>query len=402
MKLGTAHVNIKANLRPLRDGLRSARKLVLGAMRKISRIITRVAKIGALAFTAVSLAAIKMAMDVEESENLFVVSMGKMEEATRKWSNNISEALGLNRFEVRKFVSIFNVMLESMGIAPEVTADMSKNLTKLALDMASFFNLKPAEAFQKLQAGISGEIEPLKRLGILVNETTIKTFALNKGLIKEGEVLSETQKVMVRFMVINEQTAKAHGDLERTLNSSTNVLRTIKSLVAELTVEYGNRWLPTVNKVLVSMRDWLKENKAVVTDWADRVVASVLTVVRVFRMWFDMIRSGEAAEAFRQMATLIINIMKKIWEMLRDTALPAGKEIGKALAQGIASALKEALADTKLGAFGKLLRGDEGFSGRAAALGSPVAGLLLIQEKRKELALLEQIRDGGRRNKGDI
>ncbi len=402
MKLGTAHVNIRANLKPLRDGLRTARKMVLNAMKRISQTITRVAKYGAIAFIAVSAAAIKMAMDVEESENLFVVSMGKMADATKEWSEKISDALGLNRFEVRRYVSVFNVMLESMGIAPSLTAKMSKSLTKLAYDMASFFNLKPADAFLKLQSGISGEIEPLKRLGILVNETTIKTFALNKGLIEEKEKLSEAQKVMVRFMVITEQTRKAQGDLARTMNSSTNVFRTIRSLVEELAVEYGNRWLPAVNKVLVSMRDWLKENKEVVKDWADKVVGYTLGIVRIFRMWFDMIRSGEAAKAFEQMTTLIINIMKRMWQTLKVDVFPAAKEIGIAMGKGITAGLAEAMKGTKIGTAAELAGGKEGFLGRAAVLGSPIGALLFALKNREQLGVLEDIRDSGRRNRGDI
>jgi hypothetical protein len=106
----------------------------------------------------------KAAMAAEESENLFRVSMGDSAAATKAWSQTMSQALGLNQYEVRRNVATFNVMFESMGTGAEKANAMAKGLTQLAYDMASFYNLRPEEAFQKLQAGITGEVEPLKRL----------------------------------------------------------------------------------------------------------------------------------------------------------------------------------------------------------------------------------------------
>jgi hypothetical protein len=382
MKLGSVYVNIRANLKPLRAGLKAAKNLVISGLKKITTAVARVAKYTALGFIAISTAAGKMAMDVEESENLFTVSMGKMAASTKKWSEKISDKLGLNRYEVRKYVSIFNVMLESMGIAGDMTAKMSQKLTKLAYDMASFYNLKPAEVFQKLQAGITGEIEPLKRLGILINETAMKTWALNKGLIEEKEKMSEVGKVAVRFMMISEQTAKAQGDLERTMDSSTNVLRTTIALIKELAVDYGNTLLPMINKVLVSIRDWLKENKAVVLDWANKIVGYTKAIIFIFYDWFMMIKEGgKAAEkAFAEMTTVIVNLMKKMWGILKIDVFPMGVEIGTALGRGIWSGLKDEIGPMAK-RIGIVLGGIGGFAiagplgvGPGALIGAGVGG----------------------------
>jgi hypothetical protein len=83
---------------------------------------------------------IKLANQVEESENLFIVSMGRMEGVARKWSDNLSKALGLNAFEVRKNVATFNTMSDSMGLSEEKALDLSQPMTKLTYDISSFYN----------------------------------------------------------------------------------------------------------------------------------------------------------------------------------------------------------------------------------------------------------------------
>lgn len=192
----------------------------------------------------------KMAADVVESENLFEVSMGDMADSARAWSKDISKALGLNQYEVRRMAATFNVMAGSMGLSNEAAYDMSQGLTRLAYDISSFYNLRPDEAFIKLQAAISGESEPLKRLGILVNETTIKQWALDKGIIKTGEDLSEAAKVVARYGTILEQTSKAQGDLARTADSTSNMIKRNQARFEELSATIGMQFLPIADQAL--------------------------------------------------------------------------------------------------------------------------------------------------------
>lgn len=102
-----------------------------------------------------------MANDVVESEQLFSVSMGKMESSARAWSESLSASLGLNAYDLRKNVGMLNVMFGSMGLGEQEAYDMSTSMVQLANDMASFYNLDTEEAFTKLRAGITGETEPL-------------------------------------------------------------------------------------------------------------------------------------------------------------------------------------------------------------------------------------------------
>jgi len=141
-------------------------------------------------------------------------------------------------------VGIFFQMTSAMGFSKEAAFDLSTGIVSLAFDMASFFNLPIDVAFQKLQSGITGEIEPLRRLGILVDDVTITQAAYAAGLVKTGEKLTQTQKVQARYIAILNQTANAQGDLARTLDSPLNQLRILGARFEEVSIKIGTAMLP--------------------------------------------------------------------------------------------------------------------------------------------------------------
>jgi hypothetical protein len=163
--------------------------------------------------------------DFEETQNLIAVSFGEQTKAVQDWSQGLQESLGLNATEVERSAATFNLMFKSMGFAGGQALEMSKTLTMLAGDMESLYNLDDGQAFDKLKAGITGEAEPLKALGILINEETIKQYAYANGIAKVGDELTQQQKVMARYGAILEQTATAQGDMKRSYDTATAASR---------------------------------------------------------------------------------------------------------------------------------------------------------------------------------
>ena len=228
-------------------------------------------------FVGIGAAATKMAMDAVESENLFEVSMGKMAGRARKWSEDISKSLGLNAFEVRKNIATFNVMLGSMGLTEKQAYDMSASMTKLAYDMASFYNLKPEEAFEKLRAGISGETEPLKVLGINLLDTQVKTYAFTHGIAQQGKEITEQQKIIARYGLLMETTKKAQGDLSRTIDSPTNKMRIMTQQVQQLGIKFGQILIPVLEQLIAIIKP--------VLDWFNKLSSTqqklIITIVGI-------------------------------------------------------------------------------------------------------------------------
>lgn len=138
------------------DGTQNA---FAGGFKKIGAVIAGAA-IGQK-LVSIGKEALNMANEAVESESLFETSMGRMADSARAWSDELSKSLGVNAYETRKSVGVLNTMFGSMGLSEQAAYDMSKSMTMLAQDMASFYNLDPGEAFTKLQAGITGVAEPL-------------------------------------------------------------------------------------------------------------------------------------------------------------------------------------------------------------------------------------------------
>jgi len=213
-----------------------------------------------LPIVAVGAASLKMAADAVESESLFEVSYGNMAKQAREWSEKTGEALGRNAYELRKNSAVIFTMTENMGLSREAAFKMATGVSELTHDMASFRNIKGEEAFNKIRAGITGETEPLKQLGILVDEATIKQEAYSTGIAVTGTKLTQTQKVQARWSAILRQTTKDQGDVIRTQNSFVNSIRAMREKLAETSIELGQALLPLFEKLLPHLRggvEWL-------------------------------------------------------------------------------------------------------------------------------------------------
>lgn len=196
-----------------------------------------------------------MAMNAIESENLVAVTFGEYLEDIKAWSDELQTSLGLSGVQLRKQAGMLFTMFKSMGVVGPEAAEMSKQLSMLAYDMASFYNLDPEEAFHKLRSGIVGEIEPLRMLGINVNENIVKMKAWENGIgslvMENGKLkgtLTEQEKIQARLIAITDATADAQGDLARTIDSPVNAMRIFQQRVEELGLKIGSFIIPYIQK----------------------------------------------------------------------------------------------------------------------------------------------------------
>ena len=209
------------------------------------------------------------AMNAVESESLFETSLGGYADKARAWSEELSSSLSLDAYSLRQNVGILYTMTTTMGLAEEASYSMATSLAQLANDMASFYNISVDEAFTKLKSGITGEAAPLKALGILVDETTIKQTAYKNGIAEVGEELTQQEKVLARYYAIMEQTSTAQGDLARTIDSPANQLRATMSDLKQLSTDFGMALLPIAQEILPIVRQGIGDIKPVAVDIAE-------------------------------------------------------------------------------------------------------------------------------------
>lgn len=169
--------------------------------------------------------AIDLGSDVTEVENVVDVAFGSMSDKAYKFATTAKEQFGLSELAAKQYSGTMMAMLKSSGVAQSAASDMSISLAGLAGDMASFFNLDTDVAFQKIRAGISGEIEPLRQLGINLSVANMEAYALSKGITTSYNAMSQAEKVALRYNYLMSVTGDVQGDFARTSGTWANQVR---------------------------------------------------------------------------------------------------------------------------------------------------------------------------------
>ena len=210
---------------------------------------------------------VKSASEYEEALNLFTVSMGSQAEEATKWIERFSEALYMDPSNIMQYMGSLNSLISGLGVGAENSYLMSKNLTQLAYDLASFKNLSVEEAFTKLQSGISGEIEPLRNVGVALSQNTLQELANSLGIQRRVAEMSEAEKAQLRYIQILKSTSDWQGDMGRTLISPANSIRVLKEQFTLLGRAIGRVFIPIIMKTI----PYVIALTEILTDLANRL-----------------------------------------------------------------------------------------------------------------------------------
>lgn len=195
-------------------------------------------------------ASINSAMEYIEDENLFQVSMGRWADATRDWSKQVQDSVGVSGAWLRKYSGVMTNMTYSMGLAQDQAVQLGKGIALLSNDLASFYNISADSAFEKIQSAMAGMPRPLQELGIMVRDSEVKQVAYANGIARTGDELNTTQKAMATYLAILQRTSNAQGDLARTINTPANQFRMLKTSIINLGVAIGMMFQPLLSVVL--------------------------------------------------------------------------------------------------------------------------------------------------------
>lgn len=185
-----------------------------------------------------------------ENINLFNASMGQYAAEAQKYAETVGELMGIDPGEWMRNQGVFMTITEGFGVASDKAYIMSQNLTQLGYDLSSFFNIPFEDAMQKLQSGISGELEPLRRLGYDLSVARLQEEALALGIEKKVSAMTQAEKSQLRYYAIMTQVTTAQGDMARTLNAPANQLRVLQAQVTQCARALGNIFIPALNAVL--------------------------------------------------------------------------------------------------------------------------------------------------------
>lgn len=227
--VGAIALDMNLNYKPFQQQMNGIGKKASGLAGSMMGKIGAVAGAAMLGKMAIGFGkdAIKLASDLNEVQNVVDVTFGSMAGQINSFAKGAIDSFGISELAAKRYTGTFGAMVKSMGITGQAGAEMSKSVAGLAGDFASFYNISSEDAFMKIRSGISGESEPLKQLGILINDTTVAEYLRAQGITKSFQAMTQAEKAMYRYQLLMKSSADAQGDFARTSDSWANQVRVL-------------------------------------------------------------------------------------------------------------------------------------------------------------------------------
>ena len=193
---------------------------------------------------------VKSSMDYVEDVNLFTVSMGQFTDKAYEYAQTVSSIMGIDPGQWMRNQGTFMNIAHGFGVASDRAYIMSQQLTQLGYDLSSLFNIPVDQAMAKLGSGIAGELEPLRRIGYDLSKASLEAIALELGITKSYNAMTQAEKAQLRYYAIMTQVTVAQGDMARTLEAPANQLRILQMQFEMTARAIGNIFIPILNAVM--------------------------------------------------------------------------------------------------------------------------------------------------------
>lgn len=188
--------------------------------------------------------------DFVESINLYTMSVGEYAEAGENWANKISDALYLDTSEIYQYTGQFFNLTRGLGATAKAADLMSRNLTQLSYDMASYLNIDVSVANNKLMSAMSGQTKAVTSVGIAVQAASLQELAYSLGIEKAVTEMTQAEKTYLRYIQIMRSTTQMQGDLGRTIITPTNAMRLLRTQLNLLSRAIGQVFTPIIMQTI--------------------------------------------------------------------------------------------------------------------------------------------------------
>lgn len=207
---------------------------------------------------AASAAAFKLGGDYEQA-------MGKMEQVFKdnskeieEWAKGAMDNFGLSRLSATEMVADFGAMFDTFGFTMQETTKMSQEMTERVRDIGAFYNTTTQETADALNAIFTGQVQPLRKFGVVLTQTALQEYALAKGINKKMADMTEAEKVQLRYNFVMEKTSIAVGQFKREHDSASTQLESFKELMKEIGTTFGETIIPIFGPLLEKVNNALK------------------------------------------------------------------------------------------------------------------------------------------------
>lgn len=222
----------------------------------------------------------KLGSDLNEVQNVVNVVFPNMTEKVNEFSKKAVKTAGLSETMAKKYVGLFGSMAKQFNFTESQAYDMSTQLTQLAGDVASFYNISQDLAYIKLKSVFSGETETLKDIGVVMTQNALDEYALANGYGKTTSAMTEQEKVALRLAFVQKQLSAASGDFIRTSDSWANQVRVMQLQIQSLKATVGqgliNIFTPVIKVINI-------------------LLAKLATVANAFKSFTELITGNKSS-----------------------------------------------------------------------------------------------------------
>ena len=225
LELGVDTKQFKNQLRDMAKQTKLSTNSMTAMFGKIGKVVGAAFAVKKIADFAKS--CIDLGSDLAEVQNVVDVTFGGMSDKVNDFAKNAMNSYGLSEKVAKQYMGTFGAMSKAFGNTTEAAYDQAAALTGLAGDVASFYNLTTDEAYTKLKSVFTGETESLKDLGVVMTQTALDEYALQKGMGKTTSQMSEQEKVALRLAFVTDRLSTASRDFARTSDGWANQTRVL-------------------------------------------------------------------------------------------------------------------------------------------------------------------------------
>lgn len=305
------------------DQIKAGARSAFNVIRTGLRVALAAGIAGGIAAGGLAAKLIGEASEAEEISSKFDAVFKDLSESTREWVNDQAKSLQRSRFDLEQYMASLQDTFVPMGFARAEAAELSKQLTLLGVDLASFNNAAEDETLQLLTSALVGNHEAVRRFGIILTESTLKQEMARRAT--QGLTLDsiEQEKVMARFALIMRNTTDAQGDAVRTSEGFANRLRGLKATARDAAVEMGAKLLPVAGEMVDKFRDWINQlsETGVLAAWGDAVASAAR---KAFNFVVAFVESGKLVEVGETIKT----VLSDAWDFVKDRAADAARLMG--------------------------------------------------------------------------
>lgn len=224
----------------------------------IGQTFRRISFAAQVAFAGITAYALKLAADAEEIEDSFAMVFGSATEDVRQFSEALADVAGRDAVVLRESMTRLQLVLTGTGVAADQAASLVQALTEAGVDAGSLFNTSDAEALQKIISGLTGETEPLKAFGVVINQAALEAELLRLGFEGNAAEASEAAKSIARANIILEKLSVAQGRAAQESNSATGATRRMTAEFNQAARDLGQQLLPAMTKLFGTTTDVLR------------------------------------------------------------------------------------------------------------------------------------------------